>query len=45
MNWSGIPSYLNASRVVWNNTLGEVAGFMRNYKNFYQVIVAGAGHM
>ncbi|XP_053373156.1 probable serine carboxypeptidase CPVL isoform X2 [Mercenaria mercenaria] len=45
--WSGLEQYKAAGRLVWrihsNDT--EVAGYVRNVNNFYQVIVRGGGHI
>jgi len=45
LNWSGIPQFLQAERKVWNNTIGEVAGFIRHYNTLYQTVIVGSGHM
>ncbi|XP_033761785.1 probable serine carboxypeptidase CPVL [Pecten maximus] len=46
-NWSGLKKYTEAERLIWkvNPTDVEVAGYVRNVGNFYQVIVRGAGHI
>jgi len=45
LNWRGIPQFLQAERIVWNNTIGEVAGFVRHYQTLYQTIMVAAGHL
>ncbi|CAH1237866.1 CPVL [Branchiostoma lanceolatum] len=45
--WSKLQQYQKADRTVWkiNPSDTEVAGFVRQVDNFYQVIVKGAGHI
>jgi len=47
MTWDGAAAYKKASRSVWkvNPDDVEVAGYVRNVKNFYQVIVRAGGHI
>ncbi|KAK7099541.1 probable serine carboxypeptidase CPVL [Littorina saxatilis] len=47
VRWSGLVDYKNAERRVWKVTPSdtEVAGWVRQVKNFYQVIVRSAGHI
>ncbi|KAL3831849.1 hypothetical protein ACJMK2_023548 [Sinanodonta woodiana] len=44
--WSGQDIYRTVDRKIWkmNPNDTEVAGYVRQVKNFYQVIVRGAGH-
>ncbi|KAL3831836.1 hypothetical protein ACJMK2_023536 [Sinanodonta woodiana] len=44
--WSGQDMYRTVDRKIWkmNPNDTEVAGYVRQVKNFYQVIVRGAGH-
>ncbi|KAI0226670.1 putative serine carboxypeptidase CPVL [Lamellibrachia satsuma] len=45
--WSGLDQYQHTKRKVWrvqpDDT--EVAGYVRNVKSFYQVLVRGGGHI
>ncbi|XP_019617541.1 PREDICTED: probable serine carboxypeptidase CPVL [Branchiostoma belcheri] len=45
--WSGLQQYQKSDRTVWkiNPSDTEVAGFVRQVGNFYQVIVKGGGHI
>ncbi|KAI8515364.1 hypothetical protein Bbelb_061770 [Branchiostoma belcheri] len=45
--WSGLQQYQKTDRTVWkvNPSDTEVAGFVRQVGNFYQVIVKGGGHL
>ncbi|XP_078572238.1 putative serine carboxypeptidase CPVL [Branchiostoma floridae x Branchiostoma japonicum] len=45
--WSRLEQYQKADRTVWkiNPSDTEVAGFVKQVENFYQVIVKGAGHI
>ncbi|KAI8515365.1 hypothetical protein Bbelb_061780, partial [Branchiostoma belcheri] len=45
--WSGLKKYQKSDRTVWkvNPSDTEVAGFVRQVGNFYQVIVKGGGHI
>ncbi|XP_041366345.1 probable serine carboxypeptidase CPVL isoform X2 [Gigantopelta aegis] len=45
--WSGLEQYKNATKLIWklNPKDTDVAGYVRQVKNFYQVIVRGAGHI
>ncbi|XP_035688950.1 probable serine carboxypeptidase CPVL [Branchiostoma floridae] len=45
--WSRLEQYQTADRTVWkiNPSDTEVAGFVKQVDNFYQVIVKGAGHI
>jgi len=47
MSWNGADAYKKASRSVWkvNKDDVEVAGYVRNVKDFYQVIVRAGGHI
>ncbi|XP_064617253.1 probable serine carboxypeptidase CPVL isoform X2 [Liolophura sinensis] len=47
VQWSGQQQYLKAKKTVWkiNKSDTEVAGFVRQVGDFYQVIVRGAGHI
>lgn len=47
VKWSGLERYKKADRLVWKvkDTDTEVAGYVRQVDNFYQVIVRGAGHI
>eukprot|EP00058_Branchiostoma_floridae_P015263 XP_002600751.1 hypothetical protein BRAFLDRAFT_83494 [Branchiostoma floridae] len=45
--WTRLEQYQKADRTVWkiNPSDTEVAGFVKQVDNFYQVIVKGAGHI
>lgn len=45
--WTGLDRYKTADRMVWkiNSSDKEVAGYVRQVDNFYQVIVRGGGHI
>ncbi|KAL3831848.1 hypothetical protein ACJMK2_023547 [Sinanodonta woodiana] len=45
--WSGQDMYRTVDKQIWkiNPNDTEVAGYVRQVKNFYQVIVRGAGHI
>lgn len=45
--WSGLNQYLVADRLVWkvNPSDTEIAGYVRQVNNFYQVVVRTAGHI
>ncbi|XP_063421347.1 probable serine carboxypeptidase CPVL [Mytilus trossulus] len=45
--WSGAQKYLEAERMIWkvNPSDREVAGYVRQVNNFYQVVVRTAGHI
>ncbi|KAK7110316.1 probable serine carboxypeptidase CPVL [Littorina saxatilis] len=47
VQWTGLPDYLKAERQIWkiNPSDTEVAGWVRQVQNFYQVIVRDAGHI
>ncbi|XP_035689782.1 probable serine carboxypeptidase CPVL [Branchiostoma floridae] len=47
LQWSKLKQYQKADRTVWkiNPSDTEVAGFVRQVDNFYQVIVKGGGHI
>nr|KAG5694229.1 hypothetical protein BaRGS_035333 [Batillaria attramentaria] len=47
VQWSGLDRYKKAERQVWKLSPSdtEVAGYVRQVDNFYQVIVRGAGHI
>ncbi|XP_025093582.1 probable serine carboxypeptidase CPVL [Pomacea canaliculata] len=47
VEWSGLPRYKTADRLIWkvNPSDSEVAGYVRQVDNFYQVIVRNAGHI
>jgi len=47
MTWDGADAYKSATRSVWkvNPADVEVAGYVRNVKDFYQVIVRAGGHI
>lgn len=47
VEWSGQSAYQVASRKIWRvrKDDAEVAGYIRQVKNFTQVIVRGAGHI
>ncbi|XP_067648755.1 probable serine carboxypeptidase CPVL isoform X3 [Haliotis asinina] len=45
--WKGLEEYKKAPKLIWkvNPNDTEVAGYVRQVGNFYQVIVRGAGHI
>ncbi|KAJ8313565.1 hypothetical protein KUTeg_008126 [Tegillarca granosa] len=45
--WKGQMKYRNATRFIWkvDDSDKEVAGYVREVNNFYQVIVRNAGHI
>ncbi|KAM3822176.1 putative serine carboxypeptidase CPVL isoform 3-T6 [Vipera latastei] len=45
--WGKVKEYKNAERIVWriHNKDPEVAGYVRQVGEFYQVIVRGGGHI
>ncbi|XP_786169.3 probable serine carboxypeptidase CPVL [Strongylocentrotus purpuratus] len=45
--WAGQDGYLNSNKTIWkvHPSDTEVAGFVRQYKDFYQVTVRGGGHL
>ncbi|XP_062574223.1 probable serine carboxypeptidase CPVL isoform X2 [Saccostrea cucullata] len=47
IDWSGKDMYRTTDRLIWriNPDDKEVAGYVRQVKNFYQVIVRNAGHI
>ncbi|XP_076472382.1 putative serine carboxypeptidase CPVL [Babylonia areolata] len=47
VQWKGLPAYKLAERHIWkvNSSDTEVAGWVRQVDNFYQVIVRDAGHI
>ncbi|KAL8558529.1 hypothetical protein ACOMHN_038853 [Nucella lapillus] len=47
VQWKGLPAYKTVDRAVWkiNPTDTEVAGWVRQVNNFYQVIVRDGGHI
>ncbi|XP_052806864.1 probable serine carboxypeptidase CPVL isoform X2 [Mya arenaria] len=47
VQWSGLDRYKSADRMIWriNDSDKEVAGYVRQVDNFYQVIVRGGGHI
>ncbi|XP_061190859.1 probable serine carboxypeptidase CPVL isoform X2 [Saccostrea echinata] len=47
IDWSGKDMYRTTDRLIWriNPNDKEVAGYVRQVKNFYQVIVRNAGHI
>ncbi|KAJ6242173.1 carboxypeptidase y [Anaeramoeba flamelloides] len=44
MNWKYSDEFCKAERSVWKVD-NNVAGYVTNYKNLWQVVVRGAGHM
>ncbi|ESO82474.1 hypothetical protein LOTGIDRAFT_134569 [Lottia gigantea] len=42
--WSGLDDYKKAPRGIWKVN-DDIAGYYRQVKNFYQIIVLGAGHI
>lgn len=49
LSWSGQAAYQKAPKATWSLTLPgnvtDLAGYVRQVKNFTQVVVRGAGHM
>nr|XP_054767401.1 probable serine carboxypeptidase CPVL [Lytechinus pictus] len=47
LTWTGEYGYRNSEKIIWkvNPDDTEVAGYVRQYKDFYQVIVRGGGHL
>uniref|UniRef100_A0A8C5GN16 Probable serine carboxypeptidase CPVL n=1 Tax=Gouania willdenowi TaxID=441366 RepID=A0A8C5GN16_GOUWI len=47
VNWTGAAEYKNASRFYWKlqPTDTEVAGYVKQVREFYQVIIRGGGHI
>ncbi|XP_069853330.1 probable serine carboxypeptidase CPVL [Dipodomys merriami] len=47
MNWKGSKKYNNVQKKVWKifQSDNEVAGYVREVDDFYQVIVRGGGHI
>lgn len=44
LDWSGASEYKTASRNIWTYN-DDVAGYVKNVKNFHEVLVRNAGHM
>jgi vitellogenic carboxypeptidase-like protein len=44
MKWEGIFEEVNAEREIWKVN-GEVAGYVKNWKSFTNVVVLGGGHL
>lgn len=44
LKWSGSDAYKKAPRATWYFK-NDVAGYVKNVKNFYEVLVRNAGHM
>ncbi|ESO82494.1 hypothetical protein LOTGIDRAFT_134533 [Lottia gigantea] len=42
--WSGLDDYKKAPRGIWKVN-DDIAGYYRQVKNFYQIIVLGSGHI
>jgi len=47
IQWDGIPYLYNSPRIIWKIPSDNVniAGYVKQYKNFYQITVRNAGHM
>mmetsp|Transcript_5942 Transcript_5942/g.13516 ORF Transcript_5942/g.13516 Transcript_5942/m.13516 type:complete len:481 (-) Transcript_5942:58-1500(-) len=47
VQWSGQQAYIDADRAVWRvqDTDAEVAGYVRQVKQFTQVVIRNAGHI
>ncbi|XP_071484214.1 probable serine carboxypeptidase CPVL isoform X1 [Diadema antillarum] len=47
LQWDGQREYLNANKTIWkvNPSDTEVAGYVRNVRGLYQVVVRGGGHL
>ncbi|XP_071108886.1 probable serine carboxypeptidase CPVL isoform X2 [Haliotis cracherodii] len=47
VQWKGLEKYKKAPKLIWkvNPNDTDVAGYVRQVGNFYQVIVRGAGHI
>ncbi|XP_043203971.1 venom serine carboxypeptidase-like [Amphibalanus amphitrite] len=44
MEWHGAEQYRDAERVIWRER-GEIAGYVRQVDNLYEVLVRNSGHM
>eukprot|EP00301_Raphidiophrys_heterophryoidea_P011903 c1814_g1_i1.p1 GENE.c1814_g1_i1~~c1814_g1_i1.p1 ORF type:complete len:253 (+),score=54.93 c1814_g1_i1:847-1605(+) len=46
VQWSGIPSYQNASRCEWRSPSdGSILGYAKKFSNLTNVVIRNAGHM
>ena len=44
MEWHGAEQYRDAERIIWRQQ-GEIAGYVREVDNLYEVLVRNSGHM
>ncbi|GAB6021027.1 hypothetical protein CHUAL_003664 [Chamberlinius hualienensis] len=47
LNWNGAADYRNASRGIWKVDAAdnEIAGYVKNVNNFWEILVRNAGHI
>ncbi|GAB6029917.1 hypothetical protein CHUAL_005616 [Chamberlinius hualienensis] len=47
LNWKGAADYKTANRLIWKveSTDGEVAGYVKNARNFWEILVRNGGHI